>query len=604
VLQSKQLPASLLEEILAKAGGNPFFLEELARAVAEGSADGATLTVPDTVQTVLSARIGRLPAFDKRLLQIASVIGRDVPVSILQAVAGAPMTAIEHNLAHLQGSEFLHEIQRDRERVYTFKHALTQDVAYESLLHRSRQQYHQQVARVLEAQFPDTAETQPELLAHHYTKAGLTEQAIDYWHKAGQQASRRSAHAEAVEHLNTGLALLKTLPDIPEHTQRELLMLTTLGPSLSASKGHAVVETERVYARARDLCQQTGNTQLLFPVLFGLWRFYNARMEYQISRELGDQCLSQAQLAQDPEQLLGAYWMLGTTLCQTGELALASTHLEQAIALYNPHEHRTLAARYGNDPGMACLSYWARSLWQLGYPDQARQRVYEALRLAQEGSQPISVASAMHYVALIHNFCRQSNMAQEQAEAQIALCTEQGSLQWLAIGMLDHGLALAEQGQLEKGISQVREGLAAYRSMGAQVILMSALPPLAEAYRKAGQIEEGLKALAEALALMDRTGGQEFKPEVHRIKGELLLKQKVPDVSQAECCFHDALDVARRQQAKSLELRAAISLGRLWQQQDKRKEAYDLLVPLYSWFTEGFDTADLQEAELLLAALG
>lgn len=277
VLQTKQIPEQLVQEILTKAGGNPFFLEELSQAVVERGAQGAALQVPDTVQAVLAARIDRLPSDDKRLLQIASVIGKDVPVSILQAAAKVPETVVEHNLTHLQHGEFLHEIQHDPERVFTFKHALTQDVAYQSLLQRTRQQYHQQVARVLEAQFPDMKEMQPELLAHHYTQADLSDQALVYWHQAAQKASERAAYAEAISHVRKGLEVLQSLPDVPERAQQELILQLLLGDALQVTRGYTYPEVGHTYARARELCQQVGPTPHLSTVLLGLMRFGSNR---------------------------------------------------------------------------------------------------------------------------------------------------------------------------------------------------------------------------------------------------------------------------------------------------------------------------------------
>src|SRR5262249_32117350 len=329
-----------------------------------------TIQVPATVQAVLAARIDRLPPEEKQLLQAAAVIGPEVPLPLLQTIAELPEAALYRGLAHLQAAEFLYETRLFPERVYTFKHALTQQVAYQSLLTSTRQRYHAQLAQALETR-PETVETQPELLAHHYTEAGLGEQAVGYWQRAGQHAVERSAHVEAIAHLQKGLALLATLPDTPERTQQELDMQIILGQALMVVKGQGDPEVEHAYTRAHELCRQVGKTPQLFPVLWGLWRFYLVRAEYQTARELAEQCLSLAQRVHDPALLLVAHYTLGATLYVLGELTLSRAHLEQGLALYEPQQHHHLAFRYGMDLGVWCLSYGAWPLWQLGYPDQA-----------------------------------------------------------------------------------------------------------------------------------------------------------------------------------------------------------------------------------------
>jgi len=377
-----------------------------------------------------------------------------------------------------------------------------------------------------------------------------------------------------------------------------------LGQALLAVKGSGALEMVRAYARALALCRQVGETPQLFPVLFGLWRFYLVRAEYQTARELAEQCLSLAQRVQDPALLLEAHFALGASLLWLGEAAPACAHLEQGIALYDPQEHRVLAFRAGIDLKVWCLAYAAQALWMLGSPDQALRRSHQALTLAQELSHPPSLAAVLHYVALIHCFCREVHATQERAEAAMAFASEQGFPQWLTLGAIYWGWALAEQGQAEEGIAQIRQALTAWRAMGAGLGVSYFLVLLAEAYGKAGQADAGLRLLAEALAHVDSTGERHFAAEVSRLKGELLLRQATPDEAQAETCLHQAQDIARHQQAKSWELRVALSLSRLWQRQGKRTQAHALLAPIYNWFTEGFDTADLQEAKALLDALG
>jgi predicted ATPase len=456
---------------------------------------------------------------------------------------------------------------------------------------------------VLEARFPAICETQPELLAHHSTEAGLHEQGIGYWQKAGQRAIERSANLEAIGHLTTGLEVLKTLPDTPERAQQELTLHITLGVPLRATKGLAAPEVGQVYARTRELCQQVEETPQLFPVLRGLWEFYELQGELQTARELGEQLLSLAQRVGEVELLLVAHNVLGDTLIWLGEFAVAREHLEHGIALYNPQQHRSHAFLYGYDSGVHGLSFGAWALWYLGCPDQALRRIHEALTLAQELSHPFSLAFALAFAAWLHQLRRECQAAQERAAAAITLSTDQGFPFWVAWGTILWGSALTEQGQRAEGIAQMRQGIAAWRATGAELQRPYYLALLAEAYGKAGQAEEGLSVLVEALTAVHKTRERQHEAELYRLKGELLLKQDVPAEQEAETCLRQAVDVARQQQAKSLELRAAMSLSRLWQQQGKRVETRELLAPIYGWFTEGFDTADLQEAKTLLEEL-
>jgi predicted ATPase len=377
---------------------------------------------------------------------------------------------------------------------------------------------------------------------------------------------------------------------------------------------------EKAYARARELCRQVGETPQLFHVLLGLWAFYLVRAEYKTARALGEQLFTLAQSTQDPVLLVWAHVALGESLYYVGEFALARAHMEQGIAFYDPQKHRS---PYGvQDPGVSCLSYAARVLWLLGYPDQALKRSHEALTLAHELSSPFNLAHALDFAAMFHQLRREGQATQELAEKAITLSTEQGFQLWLTLGTNLRGWALAEQGQKEEGIKQMCQGLSALRATGAELGQPLRLALLAEAHGKAGQAEEGLSALDEALAMADKNGERAYEAELYRLKGELLLRmgewergrmgenEKVthsPTLpltrSSPEECFQKAIEIARRQSAKSWELRAVMSLSRLWQQQGKRGEARKLLAEIYGWFTEGFDTADLQEAKALLEEL-
>jgi class 3 adenylate cyclase/predicted ATPase len=613
----KTLPHEVLAQVVAKTDGVPLFVEELTKAILESgqltTLDGhyaltgavSTLAIPATLQDSLMARLDRLVTA-KAVAQYAAVIGRQFAYALLATVSQLDEATLQRELGRLVAAEIVYQRGVRPQATYLFKHALLQDAAYQSLLKSTRQQYHQRIAHVLEAQFLETIEGQPELLAHHYTEAGLAEQAIPYWQRAGQRAIQRSAYREAIGHLSKGLEVLTTLPSSPEHLQQELDLQLGLGPALVIIRGPASSAVEQAYARAQELCQQVGETPQRFPMLWGLWRFYNNRAEYQRARALGEQLLRLAQQAHDPALLLEAHHALWATLLWSGEFTSARAHLEQGRALYDPQQHHAHARLYGgHDPGVCCRYHAAVSLWILGYPDQALQRMHEALTLAQTLAHPPSLASALDFATMLHQARREPHATHERAEALMALATEQGFAQQVAQATIMRGWALAAQGQEAAGTAQMRQGLAAHQATGTARQRPYYLALLAEASGSRGQTVEGLSLLAEALATGDRTGERGWAAELHRLQGELLLaqagaRQRVPE---AEVCFHQALDVARRQQTKSWELRAAMSLARLWQQQGKRAEAYELLAPIYAWFTEGFDTADLQEAKASLDEL-
>jgi predicted ATPase len=601
VLQGKEIPDAVVRQIMAKADGNPFFLEELTRTVMEQGASHLSLTVPETIQAVLAARIDRLAPEDKRLLQAASVIGKDVTLPLLQTLADVPEESLRRSLGHLQAAEFLYEVRPFPVPAYTFKHALTQEVVYQSLLQSTRRQYHQRVAQVLTTQFPEIVEAEPELLAHHYTEATLSAQAVRYWQLAGQRAVQQSAHIEAIGHLMQGLELLATLPDSAERMQQELSLQIALGPALSSTKGFAALEVERVYGRAWELSRQVGETPQRIQALRGLCGFYFLRAEHQTTHELGEQLLTMAQSVDDPAFLLEAHRVLGMTLYYRGELTAAREHLEQGIALYDPRRHYAHAFLYGLDPGVSCRSYVALTLHLLGYPEQALQRSHEALALAQQLSHPYSQAVALLLAAGLYHFRHEERTALKQAEAAMPFATEQGFVQWLAVGSIIRGWALAMQGYGMEGIAQMQQGLADWRATGAELARPLYTALLAEAYKNVADPAAGLRVLDEALALVHTNGECLLEAELHRLRGELLGQQGTQD--QAEESLGRALAIARHQQAKALELRAAISLGRFWLRQGKRAAARDLLAELYAWFTEGFDIADLQEAQALLSEL-
>jgi class 3 adenylate cyclase/predicted ATPase len=612
----KALPAEVVAYIVARTDGVPLFVEELTKMLLESAvlhqeAERYTLTgplsavaIPTTLQDSLMARLDRLPMI-REVAQLGAVLGREFAYEMLRALAGVEEALLQDRLAQLVDTELLYQRGRPPRATYIFKHALVQDAAYASLLKSTRQQYHQQVAQMLEARFPDTVETEPELVAHHYTAAGCAAQAVGYWQQAGQRALQRSANVEAIAHLQQGIALLTTLPDTPARVQTELILQTTLGPALVTTRGYAASEVAATYHRARELCQQAGETPEISPVLFGLWLLYMGRAEHETAREFGEQCLSLARRLDTPALLLEAHLALGTSWFYLSQLSQAHAHLEQGIGIYDPQQHHALAFRYGNmDPGVICLAVAGWTLWVQGYPDQALGRVNEALTLAQHLEHPHTLARGLYYTIFLHQLRREWQVVSERADTALTVATAQQVALVLAAGPIMRGWALAMQGQEAEGLTQLRQGLDAYRATGAAFQRPHFLSMLAEVHSIMGQPEAGLTALREALALVEKTGERYYEAELHRLQGELLLLHAAPEVAHAEACFQHALAVARCQEAKSLELRAAMSLARLWQQQGKRAEARELLAPIYGWFTEGFDTADLQEAQALLEELG
>jgi predicted ATPase len=599
VLHARSVSDDLVQTIEAKGEGNPFFLEELAQAVAEQGDEHPTLVLPETVQAVLATRLDRLPPEAKALLQVAAVVGREVSGALLQAVTTLAEAPLRQHLARLQEAEFLYEARPVPELVYAFKHALTQEVAYQSLLRNTRQQYHRQIAEVLVARFAAVVETQPEVLAHHYTEAGLNEQAIPYWQRAGEHAAARSAHREAVAHCTRGLEVLTRLPDTLARARYELGLHLALGASLLSLRGPSAPEVGHVWTRARELCEHLGDTARLSEVLYGLWGFHGVRGELQTALGLAEQHLRLAQRKHDAFLRFVPHFQIGFSLFFRGELAPARTNFERAMALYDPQQHSARALVAGQDNVVTCLSHLAWSLVILGYPDQAVRRIHEALTRAQELAHPYSLVYALIHAFTIHQHRRDVSAVQEHVEAMMAICEEQEFAFWLAVGKFYEGWVLIARGYGEEGIAQMHPGIAPSERLMAPYF--RAL--LAEAHATIGQTVEGWAVLAEALAEVDQGEGRFYAAELHRLKGELLLRQAMTNAPQAEACFQQAFDLARRAQAKWWELRAAMSLGRLWQHQSKRDAARQLLAEAYSWFTEGFETADLREARALLHEL-
>ncbi len=601
--------------ITERTGGNPFFIEEIVQALFDEGAlvrNGAVkvtrslsqLRLPPTVQGMLAARIDRLAAEQKELLQTLAVIGRESSLGLLRQVASYADTQLERMLADLQAGEFIYEQPAAPDIEYVFKHALTQEVAYNLLLIERRKQLHERAGHALESIFANQLDDHLTQLAHHYSHSDNADKAIEYLGRAGQQAMKRSAHTDAVSNLTAAIDLLKKLSDSPERDQRELLLQLAVGPALIVVRGWGAPEVKQAYVRARDLCERLDDSPEFFYVLFGLWTVHFLRDELRAASELGQQILRLAETARDPALLMFAHETLGDTSYQKGELLLAKEHFETAIALYDREHHRPLAMRFtGLDSEVQCLSYAAFTTWALGYPDQALEQGNAAIALAEGMSHPYSLAFAEHFLGFVHQYRREARAAQEHAEAVITLCDDYGFTGQLAMTSTLLGQAMAEQGRNQEGIAQMEGTLVACRAIGVALARPSFLTRLAQAYMETFRFDEGLKALAEALAAAEENEDRQGEPERHRVKGELLLRQDDCNVAEAQSCFERAIEIARTQRAKSWELRATTSLARLLAKQGHRSEARAMLAEIYNWFTEGFETADLKDAKALLDEL-
>ena len=583
VLQTETVPDPMAQTSLTKAQGNPFFLEEIAQTLVEqgslgrtrGEARPSTLQLPPTLQGVLAARIDRLPAEPKALLQVAAVIGKTCARDLLQRVVDLPDTPFLHQLSHLQRAEFLYKQPASPAPVYTFKHALIQEVAYALLPQARKQTVHERTAQAIEALVGERLAEHYGQLAHHYSRSGNTEKAVAYLQRAGQQAADQSAYGEAITHLTRGLELLPNLPDTPERSRHELDLQITLGQAFTATKGQASPEVEHAFTRAHALCEQVGETAQLVAVLRGLSVMYVARGPLSKARELAEQILGLAQGGQDAVRLARAHDGLGHILFFLGEFPSARAHLDQGRVIADSVQASSAALRDGHHTGVRCRRYGAWTLWYLGYPDQALQLSHEALGLAQERGYPYIVAWALFYAGILRCLRREAPAAQGRAEATMALARQHEFRGLLARGTRLRGWALAAQGQHADGFAQMHQGLTAFGVAGEAGLQPLFRALLAEMSAHVGHATAGLSALDGALAYTHENGSRWYEAELHRLKGELLLRQEAgggvagspppelpmingsegkgtgdtPQPTEAEAWFRQALAIARQQQA-------------------------------------------------------
>jgi class 3 adenylate cyclase/predicted ATPase/energy-coupling factor transporter ATP-binding protein EcfA2 len=599
----------VVEDVVTRTGGVPLFIEEVTRLLLERGPQGGMQEIPPTLQQLLTARLDRLgPA--REVAQIGAVVGRDFSYALIRAVANMEDAALQAALERLAQADILLVQGLPPESVYRFKHALIQDAAYENLLKSRRQALHRSVAEALRGNLAATAAAEPELLAHHFTQAGLTEAAIEWWGQAGQRSLERSALVEAAEQLTRALVQIATLPGTPALRRQQIKLQVSLMTPLVHVKGYAAPETKAAAERARLLIEQAEalgeppeDPLLLFVVLYGFWAANYIAFNGDIVRDLGAQffALVEKQATIAP-QMIG-HRLMGTSLLSTGEIAEARAHFDKGIALYDPTEHRTLATRFGVDVRVSILSYRSWALWMLGYPEAALADAEAALSDAREIGQAATLMFALNYTSLPHIFRGDYAKAKAVVDELVVLADEKGTLIWKASGLSLQGILLALSGKPADAIPMIISGRSMYESTGATLGLSWRSPHLSAAYAELGQFDDAWRCVNEAITAVEATKETWCEAESHRVAGEIALKSPEANVPNAQAHFERALAVARAQQAKSWELRAAMSMARLLRDQGKRDEARDQLAPVYGRFTEGFDTLDLKDAKALLDEL-
>ena len=641
---ANRFPVQLAGLIHKRTEGNPLFMvNAVDYLVAEGliaeheeecwelvvEIENVQVGVPDSIKQMIERQIDHLDTNEQRTLEAASVAGAEFSTLSVAAGLGEDQASVEERCDVLaRQRQFIQDcgVQAlpNGEAVtrYGFIHALYQNVLYERVSPSRRVQLHRRIGEQGEMLYGERAREIAAELAMHFERGSNYKQAVKYLQQAADNDIRRFAYQDAVGLSRRGLELLWRLPDTPERAEQELCLQLTLGVPLIATEGYAAPDVGTVYLKARELCQQLGETPDVSEVLWGLRTFYTVRAELGTAREIAEEFLRLAERLPYPGLAMRGHWALEITFMHLGEFALTMEHFEKALSLYDPAQHLDDAFLYAQNPGVAMRCFAAWALWFLGQPDQALDRIQEALTQARELSEPQGLAQLLFFGAILHQLRREERRAQEHAEAAIAVSREHGLALYQSMATITRGWALSEQGLEEEGIEQMRQGLAAYQATGAEVIRPHFLALLAEALGKARQADEGLRVSEEALAMAHRNGERYYEAELYRLKGELLLMQSTgrsvsraapagkavvkaepPAVSNAEGCFNQSIKIAQRQNAKSLELRAVMSVARLYQNQGRQEEARGLLAQIYNRFTEGVDTMDLREAKALLDEL-
>jgi class 3 adenylate cyclase len=609
------LPADLIDEIVERTDGVPLFLEEVTKVVMEtaGGSDaaargmlaaipGARLAVPPTLQASLMARLDRLGSAAKETAQIGAAIGREFSYELLSAVAPRGGAETEAALARLVAAGLVFQRGTPPSAEYQFKHALVQDTAYGTLLRGPRQSLHGRIAAAISERSPDIADRQPELLAYHFAEAGQPERAASYWLDAGRRAASRSANIEAVAHLRRGIEALAPIAETPERIRSELALQLALGPAVMSIRGFGAPDAETAYRRARELAERSGDARLLFAALWGLWLTTGQSAPGGHEETLVEELFRVAAPLDDPGLRMQAHHAGWATLIFRGDLAGSSEHVRQGLKLYDRKQHGTHALLYGgHDPAVCGTGQGAMALWMLGYPDQAVESARQGIDLANAVAHLPSIGHSLWFAGTVHMMRRDAPAALDTGQRLVALGREHGLAAYEAVGGIIRGWARAGLGEAEEGVAELRQAINVYRA-NATVMLGLFITALAETELRGGYIDRAGAALNDASAEIERKEVI-WSSDFLRIKGDLVAAQSPVDFSAAEHSYNLARAFARERDAKSLELRAALALARLWCQQGRRDEAHDLLAPLYGWFTEGLDTPDLVEAKTLLDEL-
>jgi class 3 adenylate cyclase/predicted ATPase len=613
--KGKEVPSEVIEHVVGKADGVPLYVEELTKSILESDylreeADRYALigslsevSIPATLQDSLMARLDRLPRV-RELAQLGAVIGREFAYQMLQSLVPLDEPLLHDGLGQLVDNELLYQRGRPPRSRYIFKHALIQDAAYQSLLKRTRQKYHRQVAALLDERFPETVQAHPELVAHHYTEAGMTKEALDYWYLAGEYARWRSANHEAVAHLRKGLSLMRELPDERGRVLHELKLQFSLGGAYLQMVGHSAPEVETAFVRARELCRRVGDAPELVPTLFGLWRTYVVQLAgAEKPKDIAAELTGLAEKEGSAVSRVVAHYAEGFTAYVMGRFSVARDHLREGIRLYSPEDRDTAAVyRFGQDPGVACCCYLALVEWTLGCPDQALGRARDGIALARRLDDPFSVAFSHAIASFLDQARGDSGAALEKADEAVRISTEKGYPYWAGIGRVMRGWSEAAGNPTGDTLRAFKDQIAHHRAVGTDLFAPYFLNLLGDVMLGAQDAEGCMAALEEAEQTLSRTGERSWESETHRLFGEILVARG-GDSTKAEGRFEKALAVARRSEARSLELRAALGLARLWQRQGRRQDARELLVPLHDGFAEGFETADLRDAKALIDEL-
>ena len=620
VLGTKLLPANVRQDIVERTDGIPLFVEEITKTVLEAESEGdaqrtaaavpsSTVAVPASLHASLMARLDRLGAA-KEVAQMGAAIGRDFPYALLAAVTGKPDAELGSALDRLIAAGLLFQQGVPPHATYLFKHALVQDAAYGTLLREPRRALHARIAEVLQSQFVDIADRQPELLARHCTEAGLIDKAAALWCKAGRQSLTRSAFIEAVAHFTRGLSQFEVLPVTASLIRDRIEAHVELGHALCETAGHAAPETKAAFLQARDLMKQAeglgeylDDPLLQVSVLVGLWRTAYVAFDGDLMRELAAELLVLAEKHEATVPLVIAHSRMGMTLGLTGNIAEARPRFDKALALYDPAEHRPLATRLGPDARTTALSFRAWTLWLLGYPEAAQADIDYAVKEAREIGQAATLMMALGITSYTHILCGNDVAANALAVELVVLADEQGALLRKAEAVFHQGCALALTGRAADAVRTITSGVTAWRSTGATCWTPLHMLFLADAHARLGQFDDAWRCIGEGMAASDASNESWCDADIHRLAGDIVLLSGKPDAAEAEAYFERALAIARKQHAKSFELRAAMSMARLWRDQGKGDEARELLAPVYGWFTEGFDTLDLKRAKALLDEL-